>query len=114
METSAIARESAEFSVAQQEIDLVAIDQLARLQHGGARVAAREILHHQVDAASKNAPLGVNLLKGELTADQFVLAQRAEGAGQRIVEANLHDVGGSHTRNERARELRRANRKARF
>ena len=36
------------------------------------------------------------------------------GASQRIVEANLHDVGGSRAQNEGTRDLQDADRKTRL
>ena len=94
--------------VAEQEIDLVAIDQFARLQHGRARIAAGGILHDQLDAAPKNASLRIDLFDRELTASQFVFAERGEGAGQRIVGADLHGVGGSRAQNEGTGDLQDA------
>ena len=91
--------------VAEQEVDLVALDQLARLLHGGAGVAAGRILDQQLDLAAENAALGVDLLDRQLAADQFVLAERGVGAGQRIVEADLDRVGGAGADDERTGEL---------
>ena len=44
---------------------------------------------------AKNATLGVDLFESELRADQFVLAERGESAGQRIVEADLDGSSAS-------------------
>ena len=81
--------------VAEQEIDLVAVDQLARLLHRNAGVAAGRILDEELDRPAENAALGVDLLERQLAADQLVLAERGVGAGQRVVEADLDGVGGA-------------------
>ncbi len=81
--------------VAEQEIDLVVVDQLARLLHRRAGVAAGGILDDQLDLPPENSALGVDLLDAELKADQFVLARSRVGAGQRIVDPDLHVVGGA-------------------
>ena len=81
--------------VAEQEIDLVVVDQLPRLLHRRAGVAAGGILDHQLDVSSENSALGVDLLGGELHADEFVLARSRVGAGQRIVDPDLNAVGGA-------------------
>ena len=52
--------------VANQEVDLVAVDELAGLLHGGAGVAAGRILDQQFDLAAENAALGVDLLERQL------------------------------------------------
>ena len=91
--------------VAEQKIDLVAIDQLAGLQHGRARVAAGGILRDQLDVAAENASLRIDLFDRELTTNQFVFAKPGKGASERIVEANLHDVGGSRPQDERTCDL---------
>ena len=96
--------------VADQEVDLVALDQLERLLHRGGGVAAGRILDQQLDLAAENAALGVDLLDGELRADQFVLAERGEGAGQRIVEADLDRLVGERLYDERACNLHGADR----
>ena len=96
--------------VAEQEIDLVAIDQLARLQHGRARVAAGGILHDQLDVAVKNASLRIDLFDRELTANQFVFASPCKGASQGIVEADLHGIGGSRAQGEGTSNLQDADR----
>jgi hypothetical protein len=100
--------------VAEQEIDLVAIDQLAGLQHRRARIAAGGILHDQLDLAAQNASLRLDLFDRKLTANQFVFAKPAKGASQRIVEANLHDVGGACAKDERASDLQDAGRETRL
>ena len=52
-----------------------------------------EVFDQELSFAAKNAAFGVDLFEGELAADQFVLANRGIGAGQRIVEADFHFVG---------------------
>ena len=91
--------------VAEQEIDLVALDQLARLLHRRAGVAAGRILDDELDRTAENAALGVDLLERHLAADQFVLAERGVGAGQRIVEADPDRVRGARANDEGARDL---------
>ena len=49
--------------VAEQEVDLVAIDQLVGLLHRGAGVAAGRILDQKFDLAAENAVLGVDLVE---------------------------------------------------
>jgi hypothetical protein len=96
--------------VAEQEIDLIAVDQLQRLLYRGGGIAAGRILDQRLDLAAEGAALGVDLLEREPGADQFVLAERREGAGQRIIEADLHGVGGARGFDERAGDLREAGR----
>ena len=52
--------------VAEQEVDFVAVDQLARLLHRGAGVAAGEVLDQELDLATEDAALGIDLFDGEL------------------------------------------------
>ena len=91
--------------VAEQEIDLVALDQLARLLHRDAGVAAGRILDHELDRTAEDAALGVDLVERHLAADQLVLARRGVSAGQRIVEADPDRVGGAGADDEWARDL---------
>jgi hypothetical protein len=100
--------------VAEQEIDLVAVDQLAGLQHGRARVAAGGILDDQLDLATENAALRVDLIDRELTANQFVFAIPRKGASERVVKANLQGVGGSRAQDERTSDLQDADRETRL
>ena len=67
--------------VADQKIDFVALDQLQCFLNRGGGVAAGRILDQEFDLAAQNSTLGINLLDGELRTDQFVLAERREGAG---------------------------------
>ena len=91
--------------VAEQEVDLVAVDQLARLLHRRAGVAAGRILDHELDLTAENAALGVDLVERHLAADQLVLAGGGVSAGQRIVEADLDRIGGAGADDEWAGEL---------
>ena len=100
--------------VAEQEIDLVAVDQLARLLHRRAGVAADRILDDELDRAAEDAALGVDLVERHLAADELVLARAGVGAGQRIVEADLDRVGGAGADDERTGELRGGKRRSRF
>src|SRR5581483_8056431 len=80
--------------VSDEKIDLVALDQLASLLHGGARITARRIFREQIDLAAKDAALGVDLIDRKLAPDLLVLAGRGVSAGQRIVETDLDIVRG--------------------
>ena len=91
--------------VADEEVDLVALDQLVGLLHRDGGVGAGRILDQQLDLAAEDAALGVDLVDRELGADQFVLAERGVGAGQRIVEADLDVVGRARGLNEGRGEL---------
>src|SRR5271156_2623701 len=94
--------------VAEQEIDFVAVDQLAGLLHRRPGVAAGGILDDQFDLAAENSALGVDLVDGELIADQFVFAEGGVGSGQGIVHPDLDAVGGARAPNEGAGGLGRA------
>ena len=94
--------------VAEQEADLVAVDQLSRLLDRRTGVAAGGILDEELDLPTENAALGVDLLDRQLAADHLVLADRGIGARERIVEADLHRVCGAHRNDERRRQLQQA------
>ena len=100
--------------VAEQEVDLVALDQLARLLHRGARVAAGRILDDEFNRAAENAALGVDLIERQLAADQFVLAWPGVSAGQRIVEADPDRVRGAGANDKGAGDLRGGEHEPRF
>ena len=91
--------------VAEQEVDLVALDQLARLLHGRAGVAAGRILDDQLAWATEDAALGVDLLERHLAADQFVLSRRGVSPCQRIVEPDAYGVRGASANDEGAGDL---------
>ena len=55
--------------VAEQEIDLVAFDQLARLHDRSPGVSARRILDDQLDRTAENAALGVDGVDRHLATD---------------------------------------------
>ncbi len=94
--------------VAEQKIDLVAVDELARLLHRGAGVAAGRILDDEFDVAPENAAFGVDLLDRELAADKLVLARPGVGACERIIEADLDGVRRPGPQNEWTGDLRDA------
>src|SRR5208282_2545802 len=100
--------------VAEQKIDLVAVDQLARLLHRLAGVAAGRILDHELDRTAEDPALGVDLVERHLAADQLVLARGGVSAGERIVEADADRVGGAGADDERTGELGDGERRARF
>ena len=80
-------RGDARVDVADHEVDLVALDQLARLLHAGADIVGG-ILDQQFDLASENAALGVDLLDRELGAHHLVAGRRGIDAGERIDHAD--------------------------
>ena len=69
-----------------------------------------EILDQQLDLAAEDAVLGIDLVEGELRADQFVLAECGVGAGERVVEADLDRLVRERLHHERAGDLHRADR----
>ena len=87
--------------VADDEADLVALDQLARLLHAGADVVGG-VLDQELDRPAQNAALLVDLLDGKFGADHLVLRERGINAGQRIDHSDpdrrfasgLDDEGG--------------------
>src|SRR5208282_6384561 len=98
--------------VANQKIDVVALDQLARLLHRRTRVTACGIFDQQLDLAPKYPVLAIELVDRELAADLFVLADRRVGSGQRIVEPDLDRLVGEGLDHERAGNLHGADGKA--
>ncbi len=94
--------------VAENEVHMVAVDQLARLLHRGAGVAAGRILDQQLDLAAEDAALGIDLFERELGADHLILAERRVGARERIVEPDLNCIGGARRDDEGRRNLRNA------
>jgi hypothetical protein len=94
--------------VAEQEVDLVAFDQLARLHDRGPGVPAGGVLDDQLNRAAENAAFGVDGVDRHLTADQLVFPERREGAGDRVVEADLDGVRGARGSDERTEDLQGA------
>ena len=92
--------------VAEQEIDIVALDQLARFLDSNAGIGARRILDQQLALAAEDAAFGIDLLDRQLAADLLVLAELGISAGQRIVEAELDLVGSASGNREGCRQLR--------
>jgi hypothetical protein len=74
--------------VAEDDGDLIAVDQLARLLHAGADVVGR-ILDQELDLAAQNAALLVDLGLGIFGAVDLALRQCRQHAGQRIDHADL-------------------------
>ena len=105
-----MAAASAELMLPTRKFDLVAVDQLARLLHRGAGVAAGGVFDQQIDFAAEDAAFGVDLIERKLAADQFVLAERGVGAGQRVVEADLDGLVGQRLDHEWAGDLHGAER----
>jgi hypothetical protein len=101
-------------NVAEQKIDLVAVDQLARLLHRHAGVAAGRVLDDELERPAENSTLGVDLVDRNLATDQLVLSQRGLRAGQRIVDADLDRVRGAGGRDERTGELGGGEGRSRF
>ena len=87
--------------VAEQKVDLVAVDQLARLLHRLPGVAAGRVLDDELSRASENPALGVDLVERHLAADHLILAGCGVSAGERIVESEFHRVGGAGADDER-------------
>jgi hypothetical protein len=94
--------------VAEQEVDLIAFDQLVGFLHRDRGFAAGRIFDEQIDFTAENAALGVDLIDGELRAEEFVFSDGGECAGQRVVEANLHVVGRTRGNHEWRSDLRDA------
>jgi hypothetical protein len=97
-----------------RKIDLVAVDQLARLLHRRACIARRRILDDELGGTAEDAPLGVDLVQRHLAANKFVLPVGGVGAGQRIVQADLDRTGGAGANDERTGELRGGKERPRF
>ena len=74
--------------VAEDDIDLVAVDQLARLLHAGADIVGR-ILDQKLDLTAENAALLIDFGVGVFGAVDLALRQRRQHAGQRIDHADL-------------------------
>ena len=100
--------------VAQQKVDLVVVDQFARLLHRNSGVAAGRIFDDELGRTAEQAALGVDLVESHLAADQFVLAQPRVGARQRIVEFDLDDLSGARGDDERRSNLCASERQSRL
>jgi hypothetical protein len=98
--------------IADKEIDFVALDQLEGFLNRGRGVPAGRIFDQEFDLAAEYSTLGVDLLDGELCTDQFILAERGEGAGQRIVEPDFYRFVCKRFYDERACDLHGAYRQA--
>ncbi len=112
--TLAIACASAELMLPSRKLTWSRSISLLAFCTATAAVAAGRILDQQFDLAAENAALGVDLFDRELRADQFVLAERGEGAGQRIVEADLDRFVGERLHHKRAGDLHGAERETGF
>ena len=97
--------------VADDDVDLVAVDQLSRLLHAGADVV-RRILDQELDLAAENAALLVDFGLGVFGAVDLALRQRRQHAGQRIDHADLDRLIAERLDDERcADDLTGAERK---
>ena len=96
-------RRDAGIDVADHEVDLIPLDQLARLLHAGADVVGG-IFHQQFDLSPENAAFGVDLLDRELGSHHLVAGWRCVDAGEWIDHADPDrrfaargdDKGGRH------------------
>ena len=70
-----------------------------------------EFFGEELDLATEDAALGINLFDCELAADLLVLAEFGISAGKRIVEADLDRLLAERLHEEGARDLHCANRK---
>ena len=86
--------------IAQQEIDLVALDQLAGFLHGCPDIATGGILHQELGLTTEDAALGIDLVNRVFGAELLVLAECRIGAGQRIAQAELHRIIGAGLENK--------------
>ena len=93
MATPAMAMASAELTLPSRKLTLSRSISLRAFCTAVAASPEVEVLDQKFGLTAENAALGVDLLDGELAADQFVLADRGVGAGQRIIEADLDFVG---------------------
>ena len=73
--------------VADHEVDLIPLDQLARLLHPGADVVGG-IFHQQLDLPPEYAAPGVDLFDGELGPHHLVAGLRGIDPGERIDHAD--------------------------
>src|SRR3974377_1558758 len=99
----------ARVDVADDELYLVAVDQLARLLYAGADVICG-IFNEQFQWTTENAAFGIDLLDSQFGADDFVIRHRGISARQRIDHADPDGVGCAHRNDEWRRNLRYAGR----
>ena len=85
--------------VADDGVDVVAVDQLARLLHAGADVVGR-ILDQELNLAAQNAALLVDFGLGVFGAVDLALRQRRQNAGQRVDHADLDRLVGERPNDE--------------
>jgi hypothetical protein len=71
--------------VAEQEVDLIAFDQLVGFLHRDRGFAAGRIFDEQIDFTAENAALGVDLIDGELRAEEFVFSDGGECAARAVI-----------------------------
>src|SRR5690349_18603812 len=99
--------------VADDEADLVAFDQLARLLHAGADVIGG-VLDQELDRPAQNAALLVDILDGIFSADEFALRDGGVNAGEGIDQSDP-DRGFAPGLDDEGRcNLRRSNDSAGF
>ncbi len=97
--------------VADDDVDLIAVDQLLRLLHAGADVVGG-VLDQELDLAAENAALLVDFGLGISGAIDLALRQRREHAGQRIDHADFDRLVAERPDDERrADDLTGAERK---
>ena len=110
METFAIASASAELTLPSRKLTW---SRSISLRAFCTAVPASPLVESSTEArpTAEDAALGVDLVERELAADQFVLAERGVGAGQRIVEADLDRLVGERFHHKRAGNLHGADRK---
>ena len=86
--------------VADDEIDVVAFDELAGFLHAGAHVVGG-VFDQQLELPAHDAALGVDLVDRELGAHDFVAGRRGINAGQRIDHSHFDVIGRAHRNDER-------------
>ena len=98
--------------VAEEEVDLVAVDQQVALCTATPASVEVGILRNEGHRAAEDAALLVDLVDGELAADLLVFAELRVSARERIVEADLDWFLSKRLNDERAGDLHRAGCKA--
>src|ERR1700761_6143100 len=97
--------------VADDEADLVALDQLARLLYAGADIVGG-VFDQKLDWPAENAAFLVDFLSGKFCADDFALRDRGIGAGDWIDHADADRGLASGLDDVRGSKLHRSNRGA--